>query len=66
MAFSIALSGTIDSMPQCPYCARPLRGAGIKCRACRRYVLRWPHWLLLSLFALAALALLLEALFGIA
>ncbi|CAN5237252.1 MAG: hypothetical protein ACR2GW_01205 [Pyrinomonadaceae bacterium] len=53
-------------MPKCPYCARPLRGAGIKCRACRRYVLRWPHWLLLSLFALAALALLLDALFRIA
>jgi len=29
-------------------------------------VLRWSHWLLLSIFALAALALLLEALLRVA
>ncbi|MGH9941156.1 MAG: hypothetical protein ACRD9R_02220 [Pyrinomonadaceae bacterium] len=50
------------STPKCSYCARPLRGAGIKCRACRRYVLRWPHWLLLSLITLAALVLALDLL----
>ncbi len=50
-------------MPKCPYCARPLRGAGFKCRACRRYILRWPHVLLLSLLGLAVLALLLDVIF---
>jgi hypothetical protein len=39
-----------------------LRGFGIKCRACRRYVLRWPHLLLISVAALAAVALLLDLL----
>ena len=50
-------------MPKCPYCARPLKGLfGLKCRACRRYVLRWPHLLVLSAVLLAAVLVLLELL----
>ena len=41
-------------MPKCKYCARPLKGFGIKCRACRRYVLRWPHLILLAVVVVAA------------
>jgi hypothetical protein len=48
---------------RCPYCARPLRGLGLKCRACRRYVLRWPHIVVLTVAGLAALLLILEGLF---
>ena len=48
------------NMLKCPYCARPLRGLGLRCRACRRYVLRWPHMILLSVVGLAAVVLLLE------
>jgi hypothetical protein len=52
------------TMPaKCPYCARPLRGFGLKCRACRRYVLRWHHVLLLAVIGLAALAYTLDFLF---
>ena len=47
-------------MPRCPYCARPLKGLGVKCRACRRYVLRWPHLLILSVFLLVTVLALLE------
>ena len=49
-------------MTKCPYCHRPLRQFGTRCRACRRYILRWPHFVLLSLASLAALALLLDLL----
>ena len=49
-------------MPRCPYCARPLKGLGLKCRACRRYILRWPHLLVLSVVLLAAVLVLLELL----
>ena len=49
-------------MAKCPYCHRPLRRFGTRCRACRRYILRWPHFVLLSLVSLAALALLLDLL----
>ena len=49
-------------MSRCPYCARPLRGLGLKCRACRRYILRWPHLLVLSVALLVAVLALLELL----
>jgi hypothetical protein len=39
-----------------------LRSFGTRCRACRRYVLRWPHILVLSLAVLTGLALLLDLL----
>jgi hypothetical protein len=39
-------------MSKCPYCARPLRG--LRCRACRRYVLRRVHLVLLILISIAA------------
>ena len=51
---------------KCLYCDRPLRGTGLKCRACRRYVLRWPHYLLLTLFGLGLVALLLDLIFRFA
>jgi hypothetical protein len=47
-------------MAKCPYCKRPLKGLGLKCQACRRYVLGWPHVILLSLVILITLAILLE------
>ncbi|MCA1592542.1 MAG: hypothetical protein LC754_07815 [Acidobacteria bacterium] len=49
-------------MNKCPYCVRPLRMGGIQCRACRRYVLRWPHVVLLIVLGVATLAALLELL----
>ena len=52
-------------MLKCLYCARPLRGLGMKCRACRRYVLRWPHMIALSIIGLAAVLILLELIFRI-
>ena len=52
-------------MSKCPYCHRRLRQWGTRCRACRRYVLRWHHIALLSLAALAALALLLDLLYKV-
>ncbi len=33
---------------------------GLRCRACRRYVLRWQHMLILSILALAGVVALLE------
>jgi len=45
-------------MSKCPYCARPL--SGLKCRACRRYVLRGIHVFFLVLVAAATVLLLLE------
>jgi hypothetical protein len=45
-------------MTKCPYCARPLHG--LRCRACRRYVLRRVHVALLALLAAAAVFGLLE------
>ena len=52
-------------MLKCLYCARPLRGLGLKCKACRRYVLRWPHIAVLSVVGLIAVLLFLELLFRI-
>jgi hypothetical protein len=52
-------------MAKCPYCKRPLAGFGLKCRACRRYVLGWPHVLLLSLVILISLAVLLELILNV-
>lgn len=40
-------------MNKCPYCARPLKMAGTRCRACRRFVLGWPHITLLLLLGTA-------------
>jgi predicted amidophosphoribosyltransferase len=48
---------------RCPYCARPLRGLGLKCRACRRYVLRWYHVTFLAVVSLAIALLALEEIF---
>ena len=50
-------------MIKCPYCARPLRMGGIKCRACRRYVLRWPHVMFIIVLSVFLLAALLEILY---
>ena len=50
------------TMSRCPYCARPLNGLGLKCRACRRYILRWPHLLVLSFVLLVAVLVVLELL----
>lgn len=33
---------------------------GLRCRACRRFVLRWPHILVLAILALAGIIALLE------
>ena len=33
---------------------------GLRCRACRRYVLRWHHVLILSIVALAGIVAVLE------
>lgn len=48
---------------KCRHCARPLRGFGLKCRACRRYVLRWYHQLFLAIVGVAALLYLLDVLY---
>ncbi len=48
---------------KCPYCARPLRGSGLRCRACRRYVLRWYHVVFLSAVGLAAVIYLLDVIY---
>jgi hypothetical protein len=50
-------------MTKCPYCARPLRAAGLHCRACRRWVLRRHHILVLALLGVAIAVALLELLF---
>ncbi|MDQ3746817.1 MAG: hypothetical protein M3444_20805 [Acidobacteriota bacterium] len=47
-------------MAKCPYCARPLRMGGLRCRACRRFVLRRVHIFLLILLGIAAVVGLLE------
>ena len=47
-------------MNKCPYCARPLRMGGLRCRACRRFVLRRVHIILLILLGIAAVIGLLE------
>ena len=47
-------------MAKCPYCARPLRMGGLRCRACRRFVLRRVHIILLILIGVAALVGLLD------
>ena len=52
-------------MSKCPYCARPLRDLGLRCRACRRYVLSWPHMVVLSAVVLLVALLLLELLFRV-
>ena len=58
-----APTSSLPPMPaKCPYCARPLSGFGLKCRACRRYVLRWHHIVLFSLVGLVVLAFALDAL----
>lgn len=41
-------------MAKCPYCARPLRMGGLKCHACRRFVLRRVHIVFLIVVAVAA------------
>lgn len=46
---------------KCPYCARPLR-MGVRCRACRRYVFRWPHIFLMVVLATAVIVALVELL----
>ncbi|HEV2860195.1 MAG TPA: hypothetical protein VGX48_04245 [Pyrinomonadaceae bacterium] len=50
-------------MSKCPYCARPLRMGGIRCRACRRFIFSWPHIVVLVLLALAATVAVLEFLY---
>jgi hypothetical protein len=54
-----------EMMPaKCSYCARPLRGFGVKCRACRRYVLRWHHILLLTIVGFVVVAFVLNLFFS--
>jgi hypothetical protein len=38
---------------------------GVRCRACRRYVLRWPHVAALSFVLLLVVVVLLELLFRV-
>lgn len=45
---------------KCPYCARHVSKGSLKCRACRRYVLGWPHLLVLSLLSLFAVLAFIE------
>lgn len=47
---------------KCPYCQRRLR-SGIRCTACQRYILRWPHLLVLTLLIFAVTLGFLELLF---
>ena len=47
-------------MAKCPYCARPLRTGGLRCRACRRFVLRRVHVILLIVVGVVAVVGLLE------
>ena len=47
-------------MAKCPYCARPLRMGGLRCHACRRFVLRRVHIIVLILIGVAALVGLLD------
>ena len=50
----------VRPMAKCPYCARPLRMGGLRCRTCRRFVLRRVHILLLILLGVAVVIALLE------
>ncbi|HEY0077133.1 MAG TPA: hypothetical protein VGB73_00695 [Pyrinomonadaceae bacterium] len=50
---------------KCLYCQRPLKGSRTYCRACQRFVFRWPHLLLLTIIGVAALLGLLELLFRV-
>jgi hypothetical protein len=61
--FLAAPTSRLERMAKCPYCARPLRAGGIRCRACRRWVLGWPHLLFLVLLGFATVVGLLELLF---
>ena len=45
---------------KCPYCARTVPKGSLKCRACRRYVLGWPHYLVLTLLSLFFVLALIE------
>lgn len=45
---------------RCPYCHRPLRGLGARCRACRRYVLNWMHYTAFGVLALLLAFLVLD------
>ncbi len=47
-------------MTKCPYCARPLRMGGLRCHACRRYVLGRSHIILLILLGVAMVVGVLE------
>ncbi len=38
---------------------------GIRCRACRRFIFRWPHIVVLALLALVATFGILEILYGL-
>jgi hypothetical protein len=51
---------TLRLMPKCPYCARPLRMGGLKCHACRRFVLRRAHVIFLILIGIIAVIVLLD------
>ncbi len=53
-------SPTLLTMAKCPYCARPLRMRGLKCHACRRFVLRRSHVIFLTLVAVAVVLGLIE------
>lgn len=48
--------------PKCPYCDRPLRMFGMRCRACRRYVFSWFHILAFAVLGVVAFGLLVELL----
>ena len=48
---------------KCPYCERPLSVAGMKCRACRRYVFGWTHITLLIVVGIVVVLGLLEIIF---
>ena len=47
-------------MAKCPYCKSTLKVLGLRCRACRRYVLAWPYVVWISLVILISIAVLLE------
>ncbi|MEJ7708474.1 MAG: hypothetical protein WKF84_01090 [Pyrinomonadaceae bacterium] len=44
----------------CPYCARPLKMMGTRCRACRRYILGWPHLAALAFVIIGVILLVLN------
>ena len=59
MAFCLSPARSAQ-MPKCPYCARPLRMGGLKCHACRRFVLRRGHIIFLILLSAVVVVVLLE------